>query len=129
MVEDIEELSSKLDRHSFADESVLAQGHVPVVETGAMEEAPVRIADDTDRFRTERGDVKQLISGCARIQIMDTLSVIVGYIRAIAAAQRVVIALGERDREAGGKRVIPERLHPPSAFALKPWPFLKNGNS
>ena len=103
MIEHIEDFGAKLYCHSLADHSVLAQRHVPVVESRAVEEAPVRIAQDSDSLRRERRRIEELVSRSARVEVVDSLAVVVWNIRAVASAKRGIVALTQRNREACGK--------------------------
>ncbi len=68
-----------------------------------MKEAPVRSACDADGFRRKWGRVKELISRVSRVKEMDGLAVVVGHIRAVAAAEGGVVALSQRNRETRGE--------------------------
>src|SRR5581483_4451800 len=63
MVEDVEKLRSELERRPLSDGGVFVQGQVPVVDSGAMEEAPPRIACNPDIFRSKRACGKELVAG------------------------------------------------------------------
>src|SRR4029077_4040670 len=58
VIKDIECLKTKLDQSCFAEFCSFGQGHVPVVQTRAMEEATVRIADLPQALFREQGRIE-----------------------------------------------------------------------
>ncbi len=57
VIENVEELGTKLEIESFGNVRVLQKSHVPVIDSGTMEEAPVGITFLAQGRRTKgRGD-------------------------------------------------------------------------
>jgi hypothetical protein len=62
VIEDIECLETKLNQFCFLEFYALGQGHVPVGQTGAMEEATVGITDLSQNLFGEQGGIEIRVS-------------------------------------------------------------------
>ncbi len=109
VIEQIEELSPELQIEALGDGGVFEKRKVPVVDSGAVEEAAVRIAFGTERGRTERQRAEILAAGFARvgdIEWADEIRRVCGKrdrTTEAGALERLVVGFDHRDGKASGE--------------------------